>query len=426
QVSFSVILDLIIVNQGHGSCGYRVSEDEIKLLNRKSIVPIQQSSQSDKIDKDLDKGNGLHEQIKIMRIRDCSESPSSMAVSEILDKEDAGAALDTANLKRVGFPELEVVDDHIKFTDSVSWKTVEAEAVLLLSCLSTPSRIHRRQIMFQRRIFSDDSFGVFPSFNPILVPKQKSIPDGTCEGNQLAISSVSQHTQLSTGCHTEISGDVVSPTKSLDGERKSIMSKAQQSHREVALLTQKRLLIDLETFDSREETSMREAAKITFAVLNILGVDYKQFSDHVLDYIDFVSSIAEIDKSMENSLTMEEHNKLYEEEKMRFARLQDEYFKTKALLEASNRHRQLLSEQVSNLKAMCNEKLNQLKFFELETLKILETHLSDLKMNILETDKKLKERVEQKEEARKQSEKKQAKQIAAKEVLEKAKLELEN
>ncbi|RDY09864.1 hypothetical protein CR513_05726, partial [Mucuna pruriens] len=66
---------------------------------------------------------------------------------------------------------------------------------------------------------------------------------------------------------------------------------------------------------------------------------------------------------------------------MRFARLQDEYVKTEALLEASNRHRQLLSEQ---------------------------------------------ERVEQKEAARKQSEKKQAKQIAAKEVLEKEKLELEN
>ncbi|RDX66715.1 hypothetical protein CR513_54491, partial [Mucuna pruriens] len=146
---------------GHGSCGYRVSEDEIKLLNSKSIVPIRRSRQrtldefwkgcqSDKIDNDLDKENGLHEQIKIMRITDCSESPSSMAVSEIPDKEDADAALDTANLKRVGFPELEVVDDHIKFTDSVSWKTVEAEA---------PSRIHRRQIMFQRRMFSNDSFG---------------------------------------------------------------------------------------------------------------------------------------------------------------------------------------------------------------------------------------------------------------------------
>ncbi|RDY09861.1 hypothetical protein CR513_05722, partial [Mucuna pruriens] len=111
----------------------------------------------------------------------------------------------------------------------------------------------------------------------------------------LAINNVSQHTQLSTGCHTKVYGDVVSPSKSQDGERKSIMSKAQQK-----------------TIDSREEESMRETTKTTFAVLNILGVDYKQFSDLVLDYINFVSSIVEIDKSMENSLTMEEHNKLYE------------------------------------------------------------------------------------------------------------------
>lgn len=110
---------------------------------------------------------------------------------------------------------------------------------------------------------------------------------------------------------------------------------------------------------------------------------------------------------------------------MRFVQLQDDYVKTKALLEASYRHRQLLCEQVSNLKAMLNEKQKQLKHRELETLKI-ETHLRDLKRNILETDATLKERAEQTEVARKHSEERQAKQIAAKEALAKAKLELEN
>ncbi|KAG5085831.1 hypothetical protein JHK82_053228 [Glycine max] len=57
-----------------------------------------------------------------------------MAVLEIPDKEGAGAALNAANLKHVGFLELE-------FTNSVSWETTEAEAFLLLSHLSTPSRI---------------------------------------------------------------------------------------------------------------------------------------------------------------------------------------------------------------------------------------------------------------------------------------------
>ena len=191
------------------------------------------------------------------------------------------------------------------------------------------------------------------------------------------------------------------------------------------LFTQQQLLADLETLAPHEHESMKEAVETTFAILNVLQVDYKKFSDHVLDYINFASSIAEIDKSKENFLTMEDLNKLFEEEKMRLAQLQDDHVKTKALLEASKRHRQLLCEQVSHLEAMLNEKQNQLKFCELETLKI-ETRLVDLERNILVTDITLKERAEQTKVAKKQSEERQTKQIAAQEALQKAKLELEN
>lgn len=90
----------------------------------------------------LCKGDGLQVQIQKLRITNYSGNPSSMAVLEIPDKEGAGAALNAANLKHVGFLELE-------FTNSVSWETTEAEAFLLLSHLSTPSRI----------LFVDDSFG---------------------------------------------------------------------------------------------------------------------------------------------------------------------------------------------------------------------------------------------------------------------------
>ncbi|XP_020204239.1 uncharacterized protein LOC109789642 isoform X1 [Cajanus cajan] len=449
--------------QGHGSCGYRVSVDELLNSNSRNTVPIQQDEllnnnnrntvptrqsrqrslhdffegcQNDKVDDELGKEDGLQVQIKRIRITDCSESP------EISEKEDAGAALNRASLKRVD-------DGDREFTNSVSWEKIEAQAFLFLSSLSATSRIRWRQIMFQRRIFSGVSFGscpmgwlgrllffyptrslkipapqpffccIFPSYDPIFVPKHTSMPDCPNEFNQHAISVV----PLSTGCLTEVSGDVVSPSKSQD-ERKSIMSKAQR-HREVVLFTQQRLLSDLETMDLCEHESMREAAEFTFGIIKNLGVDYKQFSDHVLDYINFVSSIAEIDRCMENSLTMEEDNRLFEEQKMRFAQLQDDHAKAEALLEALNRQRQLLCEQVSNLKAMLNEKKKQLEFCELETLKI-ETHLGDLKRKILETDLTLKERAEQTEVARKLSEERQAKEIAAKEMLEKAKLELEN
>lgn len=97
---------------------------------------------------------------------------------------------------------------------------------------------------------------------------------------------------------------------------------------------------------------------------------------------------------------MDEQNNLFEENKMRFAQLQDEYVKTEASLEASNQHKQLLCEQVSDLKTMLDEKQNQLKCCELETLKI-ETRLGDQKRRILKTDIALKKRVEPTEVTRK-------------------------
>ncbi|KOM38461.1 hypothetical protein LR48_Vigan03g184300 [Vigna angularis] len=387
------------VKKGHGSCGYRVWEDEIKLLDGKSIVPTQRSRQrtlhdfwegckNDETDDELGS-----ERSKRMRVGHCSEDPS--AVADIADKED-----------------FMVDGDDFEFINSLSLETVEEEAFLSLSQLSTPSRFRWRQIMFERRISSDDSFGTFPSFNPIIVPKQRNVSDGPC--NKLAITNVSQQ-------HAQLSTDLVSPSKLQYGERKSKAS----WHREMILFTQQQLLAGLETLAPHEHESMKEAAETTFAILNVLQVDYKKFSDHVLDYINFSSSIAEIDKSMENFHTMEDLNKLFEEEKKRLAQLQDDHVKTKALLEASKRHRQLLCEEVSDLEAMLNEKQNQLKFCELETLKI-ETRLGDLERNILETDITLKKRAEQTKVEKKPCEERQAKQIAAQEALQKAKLELEN
>jgi len=134
-----------------------VWEDEIKLLDRTSTVPIERSrqrtltefwegSQNDEVGGELSKR---------MRVMDYSEGPS--AVPYIPDREDAGAALTVAKLNCNGFPDLVVDDD--EFTNPVSWETIEEEAVLLLSRVSTTSRIRWRQIMFERRLSSDVSFG---------------------------------------------------------------------------------------------------------------------------------------------------------------------------------------------------------------------------------------------------------------------------
>ncbi|KAJ1389466.1 Zinc finger, CCHC-type [Sesbania bispinosa] len=456
-LDFLMIVKHVVMNKDHGSCGYRVSEDE--LLNCTSIVPSRQRSldeflegcQNDEPDNDLGKECDLLVQNKRMRIMDDSKIPLSIAVSEIPEGEDGGSAIKAAGLEHVDFPEFEISDDDLEFTNSVPWEDIEAEA-FVSSSLSTPSRIHNRQSVFEKDL-DDASFGscptgwlgrllfihptqtlkfpqsqpifcyVFPSFNPIVVPKQENIPDGSLECNNLAINSLSQSTQLATGCYTEVSKVVVSPIKSPGSESKLMLK--EQRQREVILFTQKRLLSDIETFDPHEHESMREAAEITFALLDRLAVDYKQFSEHIWNYINLASSIAEMDKSMKNSLTLEEHNKLFEEENMRLAHIQDHCVKTEALLEASNHHRQLLCEEVSHLKATLHEKQNQLKSCELEMMKI-ETDLGDMKRRKLEVDMILRDRAEQAEMARKQIEEKQAKQIAAKTALEKAKLELEN
>lgn len=151
------MMDLIIVTQAHGSCGYGVTEDELLNGNSNSIARLKQSRQRtlhDFWDGCQSQNDGSQEQIKRMRITDCSENPNI---------EGASATQNAANVKRDGFSELESAADDIEFMNSVSWETIEAEAILSLSRRSTPSRIPSRirwrQIMFQKRIFSDDSFG---------------------------------------------------------------------------------------------------------------------------------------------------------------------------------------------------------------------------------------------------------------------------
>ncbi|RDX62011.1 hypothetical protein CR513_59704, partial [Mucuna pruriens] len=96
---------------------------------------------------------------------------------------------------------------------------------------------------------------------------------------------------------------------------------------------------------------------------------------------------------MEKSLIMEEHNKLFEEEEMRFAQLQDEYVKIEVFLKASNQYKQLLHKH---------------------------TCLGDLRRSMLEINIRLKERVEQTKVTTKQCEKRQAKKIPTNTMLEKA------
>ena len=279
--------------------------------------------------------------------------------------------------------------------------------------------------------------GIFPSFDLIAVPKQAINCDDPCERSQLAISNHGEHAQLSpSGSPTEVSSDVghievsrdvvsVSPIKSQGSERKS-MSKAERQ-RQMVVSTLQQLLRELESMNPHDHESMRVAVEDTFGLLGGLldGLDYIHFSEHVWEFINNASAVAEIDTSMEYSPTLEECNQSIEKERARFAQIHEECVKTEALLEASNRRGQWLREEVSNLEAMLHEKKNQLNSCEKESLKI-ETHLCDLKRRMMEADTTLKDRAEEAELARRLNEQRQTKQMAAKVALDKAKLELEN
>ncbi|GAU46361.1 hypothetical protein TSUD_325030 [Trifolium subterraneum] len=420
------------IKKSHGSCGYRVLEFELRNKarndesnNNTSIVPIRQSRhrnlneffEGDQIDtavknldNDLAEGSDLLLTSKRIRITDGSENPSPAAVSEIPggkcggspievfiskipEGKCGGSPIEMANSQPVGFPEIEFEDD-LESENLASWAAMDVEA--RISCrFSTPSRISCRQSEFQKDILSADaSFGIYPSFDPTAVPTQTSTINSQSECSDVVIKSPSQCTQLSPGSEVKLKGFLIE--------------------------VQQRLLNDLENLDFDQHESMRVTAEATFFLLNCSGFQCKQFSDYVLDFINLATSMAEIDKSMENSPTLEEYSKLLEEEKVRLANIKDDCMKTEALLQSSNQKRNLLSEEVSRLETVLREKQNELKFCDSETMKF-ETQLGDIKRRLSEADLTIEDRILQTEAARKKVTERDTKQIAARIALKNAK-----
>lgn len=91
-------------------------------------------------------------------------------------------------------------------------------------------------------------------------------------------------------------------------------------------------------------------------MLNLLGFERKQFSNYVWNFINLATSMEKIDKSIENSPTLEEHSKFLEKVKARLANIKDYYIKIEVLLGDSNQKRNLLREEIARLEATILEK----------------------------------------------------------------------
>ncbi|KAG2409620.1 uncharacterized protein HKW66_Vig0002850 [Vigna angularis] len=135
-----------------------------------SLHDFWEKCQNDETDDEL--GSELSERMKVI---DYSKDPLVVP-----DKEDVGAALSVAYSNQNGFPDFMVDGDDFYFINSVLGEWVGL-AVLFSS-----------------------------------IQLNRNVSDGPCK--KLSIKSVSQqHAQHPTGCHTEVSGHVVSPSKSQDG-----------------------------------------------------------------------------------------------------------------------------------------------------------------------------------------------------------------
>ncbi|KAI9121112.1 hypothetical protein K1719_008145 [Acacia pycnantha] len=445
------------IGVGHGACKYRLWEEDV-LLGKPNNAPIQRT-----LHDYWDKENNKLDEDNVNELgTDADSSAKSMRLiggSEVLEGEDG--VLKKASMEggdhtelssppnhHLDFPEFEAAEDleDIGLLNSVSWEAIEEKARSIIH-QSTASSIlleFQKQISanvnssfdprpmgwFGRLVFFHPTLSlkflqpvpfycsVFPAFDAIIVPTQESNHDDLSgESNQLVISNPGEHAHLS-----EVSRNAVSTNVSVVSERKP-MSK-EQRQKQIVLNALKELLLDLESMNPLDHESMRKAAEDTFDVLITLPIDYNEFSEHIWEFVNSTSSLAEAQSSVQNGLSLEEHIQYYEEEKLRLADIQDSSVKTKTLLEASQKHSQSLREEASRLKEMLQGVESQLTSCKIETNK-METCLGKINASMLEAEESLKIAAGQVSTARKLSQEIEAKQLAAKTAFEKAKLKLE-
>ncbi|XP_025658592.1 uncharacterized protein [Arachis hypogaea] len=416
------------IKEGHGNCGFIVTEDELRGKQR-----IRGLSGS---------GELLVDYPESMTAMDISEAPSLNAIPEVPLGDDTSPKATPP--RQVGLNKFEVIDDDLDAED-VNWDDFDKEAESFRSRFATG--LTCPQNLFGNNSFNDaigdnaPPTGTFTSYDEISDSEHPTAGDSPPECNQSTITSLNEDAQLSSrGSDTtvlgQISGDDVMQTEVpggvsamltvTQGTKRKLMSEAERRKKMVSYMLRE-FLTELEDLDIHDHDSIRVAVDGCFKILQelVLSADYKLFSDHVCDYINNVSAIAEIDKSMENRLTLDESNRIIEEEKTKLAQIQEETVETEAMLKACNWKGKMLREEVLRMKAELHEKQNQLKSCELESATI-ESRLGDLKRRRLEADTKLKGRAEEAESARRLNEERQLKQMAAMAALEKLKHQLQN
>ncbi|KAJ7976317.1 DNA topoisomerase [Quillaja saponaria] len=257
---------------------------------------------------------------------------------------------------------------------------------------------------------------VFPSFNPIFVPKQKALvgmgslldlhpaPLHTADG-MLSGGKPYQGVQLSSDAHDTVSSLISRPNISPDSEKRPI-SKARSW---TAVLVQNQLIKLLETLDPLDYKSVKEAVDTHFEILDVLSVDYSTFSEHVLEFVGCISSLVDIEQSVKNYLPPQQLLEHCNREKARFDEISHAHNETKALFEASTERLLSLREEASRCEA--------------ETSK-LEINLREISKSMMEFERTLQFAYEEVEVATQLGVERDGKRCAAEAALEKARSQL--
>lgn len=276
------------------------------------------------------------------------------------------------------------------------------------------------------------SIGIFPTFNPIFVPKETAVihsegltdrPNNpsTAESNS-SQQNLSSDAWCSSGLLLEFPSlslnSLGSMQQGTDGDGQDL-----EALRQLLLLCQNRLLTSLESMNLADIQTVRPAFEQHRGAVSHLFAGHASFSERVRKFIACASLLAEIEKSINMDTSTQELMEKYQAEKLRYDNLCLSHAQTVNAIAVSDQQLEWLRGEALRLKEMLAKIENQVNDGEVENRK-LKRRASEMSEHMSECEKKLKGSCKEVEAAKKAAEEREAARSAAKAELEDARIQL--
>ncbi|XP_012067383.1 uncharacterized protein LOC105630230 isoform X3 [Jatropha curcas] len=268
---------------------------------------------------------------------------------------------------------------------------------------------------------------VFPSFDPVTIPEDVDICDA--EGSFLlphSTSNAETDTQT-TGQNVQEPSNAETDTQTagqnVQGLKDSAVIKENDTSISKSVLNSygQALLNILESMNPPNHEAMVKLADDTFNIFKNLSIQCDPFVEGVKEYIQAVSKLPSIEKSMPKGLSSKELSKLYDAEKLQFDNVSRLHTEAVTAYKASNNHLQSLQEELSSVKARLLELEKQLCSCESET-SALKSHLGEVAEDMLESQRSMEAASNEMVEALKLEQQKESVLDAARAAMETARI----